>query len=225
MMAFNADHGTSEPSVNPVAWGVLGVANIALTKVIPGMQKGRLSRVVACASRDREKARSSAETLAIPRAYASYDALLDDPEVEAVYNPLPNHLHVPWSIRAVEAGKHVLCEKPITLTAAEAMRLRDAAARAGVLVGEAFMVRAHPQWLEVKRLVDSGRIGALQLMHGHFSYGRRDRRTCGAAWSMAGACCWTSAATRSTSRAGCSARSRWPPSRRSTATRRLVSIG
>ena len=159
--------------MNPVTWGILGAANIALTKVIPGMQKGRLSRVMAIASRSPEKARSAAVSLGIPRAYGSYEALLDDPEVEAIYIPLPNHLHVPWSIRAVEAGKHVLCEKPIALTAAEAVQLRDAAARARVLVGEAFMVRAHPQWLEVKRLIESERIGALQLMHGHFSYGRR----------------------------------------------------
>jgi predicted dehydrogenase len=153
---------------------VLGAARIALDKVIPSMQEGRLSRVVAIASRSADKARAAATALGIDRAYGSYDALLEDPDVEAIYNPLPNHLHVPWSIRAVHAGKHVLCEKPIGMSAREALELREAALRAGVLVGEAFMVRAHPQWIETRRLVESGRIGALQLVHGHFSYTRRD---------------------------------------------------
>jgi len=161
-------------SVEPVRWGVLGAARIALDKVIPSMQEGALSRVVAIASRSPERARAAAGALDIDRAYDSYEALLADPAVEAIYNPLPNHLHIPWSIRAVQAGKHVLCEKPIALSAAEAVELRDAAREAGVLAGEAFMVRAHPQWLEVRRLVENGRIGALQLVHGHFSYPRRD---------------------------------------------------
>ena len=153
---------------------MLGAANIAIGKVIPAMQQGRLTRVVAIASRSPEKSRAAAQALGIPRAYGSYEALLEDAEVEAIYNPLPNHLHVPWSIRAVEARKHVLCEKPIALTAVQAEELRDAAARAGVLVGEAFMVRSHPQWLAVERLIAAGRIGTLQLIHGHFSYSKRD---------------------------------------------------
>jgi predicted dehydrogenase len=161
--------------VDPVRWGVLGAANIAVAKVIPAMQQGGLSRVVAIASRSPEKSRQAAQALGIARAYDSYEALLEDDEVEAIYNPLPNHLHVHWSIRAVEAGKHVLCEKPIALTAAQAAELRDAATRSGKLVGEAFMVRSHPQWLAVERAIASGRIGSLQLIHGHFSYGRRDR--------------------------------------------------
>jgi predicted dehydrogenase len=152
---------------------VLGAANIAVGKVIPAMQKGRMSSVVAIASRSLEKAQRAAERHEIPRAYGSYEALLGDPEVEAIYNPLPNHLHVPWSLRALEAGKHVLCEKPIAMTAAEAITLRDAAARAGLLVGEAFMVRSHPQWHAVKKMLNEGRIGDLQLVHGHFSYSRR----------------------------------------------------
>jgi predicted dehydrogenase len=160
-------------SMNPVRWGVLGAANIAVAKVIPAMQRGTFSTVVAIASRLLEKSERAASELAIPRAYGSYEELLADPNVEAIYNPLPNHLHAPWSIRALEAGKHVLCEKPIALTAAEATTLRDAATRAGRLVGEAFMVRSHPQWNTVKRLLDEGRIGDLQLVHGHFSYGRR----------------------------------------------------
>jgi predicted dehydrogenase len=158
----------------PVRWGVLGAANIAVEKVIPAMMRSARSRVVAIASRDEAKATGAAKRLGIPRAYGSYDALIADPEIEAIYNPLPNHLHVPWSIRAAEAGKHVLCEKPIALSAAEATELRAARDRTGVLIGEAFMVRTHPQWLETRRLVESGRIGELKLVSGHFSYYRRD---------------------------------------------------
>ena len=159
-----------------VRWGVLGAANIAVAKVIPAMMRSTRSRVVAIASRDQSKAAAAAKTLGIPRAHGSYEALLADPEVDAVYNPLPNHLHVPWSIRAAQAGKHVLCEKPIALSAAQAEELRTARDRTGVLIGEAFMVRAHPQWLEARRLVESGSIGPLRLVSGHFSYYRRDPR-------------------------------------------------
>jgi predicted dehydrogenase len=159
--------------INPVRWGVLGAANIAVAKVIPSMQRGQLSRVVAIASRSLEKSQRAAANLGIARAYGSYEELLGDPDVEAIYNPLPNHLHVPWSIRALEAGKHVLCEKPIAMNADEARDLQAAATRAGRLVGEAFMVRSHPQWHTVKALVDGGEIGGLQLVHGHFSYARR----------------------------------------------------
>ena len=159
-----------------VRWGVLGAANIAVAKVIPAMMRSTRSRVVAIASRDQSKAAAAAKTLGIPRAHGSYEALLADPEVDAVYNPLPNHLHVPWSIRAAQAGKHVLCEKPIALSAAEAEELRTARDRTGVLIGEAFMVRAHPQWLEARRLVESGSIWPLRLVSGHFSYYRRDPR-------------------------------------------------
>lgn len=157
-----------------VRWGVLGAADIAVRLVIPAMQRGALSHVMAIASRDIEKARSAAAALGIERAYGSYEELLADPDVEVVYNPLPNHLHVPWSIRAVNAGKHVLCEKPIALSAAEARELQGAATLNGVIVAEAFMVRAHPQWLRVYDLVHSGRIGELRLIVGHFSYYRRD---------------------------------------------------
>lgn len=158
----------------PVRWGILGAANIAVAKVIPAMMRSERSRVVAIASRDAAKAGAAARALGIPRAYGSYEALLADPDVEAIYNPLPNHLHVPWSIRAADAGKHVLCEKPIALSASEAAELRAARDRTGMLIGEAFMVRTHPQWLEAKRLVESGSIGPLTLVSGHFSYYRRD---------------------------------------------------
>jgi len=164
----------TEVRIAPVRWGVLGAANIALKKVIPGMQKSALAQVVAIASRDIAKARSAANELGIPRAYGSYQELIDDPDIEAVYIPLPNHLHVPWSIRAAERGKHVLCEKPIALTAKEARQLLEVRDRTGVKIGEAFMVRTHPQWLRVKEIVASGRIGELRLISGHFSYYRRD---------------------------------------------------
>ena len=141
----------------PVRWGILGAANIALTKVIPAIQSTAHSRVVAIASRDLAKARSAAASLGIPRAYGSYDELIADAEVDAIYNPLPNHLHVPWSVRAADAGKHVLCEKPIAMSADEARALRAARDRNRVVIAEAFMVRGHPQWLEVKRLWTRGR--------------------------------------------------------------------
>jgi predicted dehydrogenase len=160
--------------IAPVRWGILGAANIALKKVVPGMRNSALAQVVAIASRDIAKARAAANELGIPRAYGSYQELIDDPDVEAIYNPLPNHLHVPWSIRAAEKGKHVLCEKPIALTAQEARELLEARDRTGVQIGEAFMVRTHPQWLKVTEIIASGRIGELRLIAGHFSYYRRD---------------------------------------------------
>ena len=157
-----------------VRWGVLGAANIGVKKVIPAMQRGARTHVVAIASRDLAKAEAAASTLGVPRAYGSYEELLADPEIEAIYNPLPNHLHVPWTIRAAEAGKHVLCEKPIALSASEARQLLDVRARTGVHIGEAFMVRNHPQWLAARELVESGRIGELRVVAGHFAYFRRD---------------------------------------------------
>ncbi|CAN5191747.1 Gfo/Idh/MocA family oxidoreductase [soil metagenome] len=166
--------GDPDAAIEPVRWGVLGAAGIARTKVIPAMRSARWSRVVAIASRDKEKARAAANELGIEHAHASYEELLADSEVEAVYIPLPNHLHVPWSIRAADAGKHVLCEKPIALSAAEARDLLTARDRNRVLVGEAFMVRVHPQWLAVRELVRSGRIGELHLITCHFSYSKHD---------------------------------------------------
>ncbi len=153
-----------------VSWGVIGVAKIATEKVIPAMQRSELCSVDAIASRSPERAREAAERLGIPRSYGSYEELLADPEIEAVYNPLPNHLHVPWSIRAAEAGKHVLCEKPIALTSEEAQTLVEARDRTGVLITEAFMVRTHPQWLKVRELIQEGRVGQLRAIHCFFSY-------------------------------------------------------
>ena len=156
--------------MKPVHFGIIGTAKIAIQKVIPAMQQSEHCRIAAIASRDLTRARAAAEALGIPRAYGSYAELLQDPEIEAVYNPLPNHLHVPLSIEAAAAGKHVLCEKPIALTAAEAERLVAAREHAAVLIQEAFMVRSHPQWLRARELVRDGEIGALRVVQGSFSY-------------------------------------------------------
>jgi predicted dehydrogenase len=151
-------------------WGVLGVSKIATEKVIPAMQRGQWTTVAAIASRDRAKADAAAAKLGIATAYGSYEALLADPNIDAVYIPLPNHLHAPWTTRAAEAGKHVLCEKPIALNAAEARQLVEVRDRTGVHIQEAFMVRSHPQWLKARELVREGQIGELRSMLWHFSY-------------------------------------------------------
>jgi predicted dehydrogenase len=151
-------------------WGVLSTAAIGLKKVIPAMQQGEFTMVTAIASRDLAKAREAADSLGIATAYGSYEELLADPNIDAVYNPLPNHLHVPWTIKAAEAGKHVLCEKPISLTVAEAETLIAVRERTGVKIGEAFMVRSHPQWIRLRELLDEGRIGELRSVVGFFSY-------------------------------------------------------
>ncbi len=156
------------PNAEPVRWGILGAANIGVRKVIPAMQRGARSHVVAIASRNLAKAQAAASELGIARAYGSYEELLADPEIEAVYNPLPNHLHVPWTIRAAEAGKHVLCEKPVAITAADAESLIEVRDRTGVLIEEAFMVRTHPQWLHARDIVRSGRIGPVRSVAGTF---------------------------------------------------------
>lgn len=159
---------------NPIRWGVLGVANIAVKKVVPAMQRGHLSRVVGIASRDLAKAQNAAAGLGVERAYGSYEEMLADPDIDAIYNPLPNHLHVPWTLKAAEAGKHILCEKPISLTAAEATQLIAARDRYNVKIGEAFMVHSHPQWLRARDAVRAGEIGELRAMQGFFSYFNRD---------------------------------------------------
>lgn len=153
-----------------IRWGVLGAAKIALKKVIPAMQAGKYSEVVALASRDVERAREAAAGLGITKAYGSYEALLADGEIDAVYNPLPNHLHVPLSVNAAQAGKHVLCEKPIGLSASEAQLLIDIRERTRVKIGEAFMVRTHPMWLRARELVRGGAIGDLRSILSVFSY-------------------------------------------------------
>ncbi len=155
-------------------WGVLSTANIGLKKVIPAMQQGQNITVAAIASRDLAKATKAAAALDIPTVYGSYEELLADPNIDAIYNPLPNQFHVPWTIKAAEAGKHVLCEKPISLTAAEAKKLLEVRARTGVKIGEAFMIRSFHQWLRLRELLDAGRIGQLRSVTGFFSYNNVD---------------------------------------------------
>jgi predicted dehydrogenase len=151
-------------------WGVLSTANIGIKKVLPAMQQGRFTTVTAIASRDLNKAREAAASLNIPKAYGSYEELLADPDIDAIYNPLPNQFHVPWTAKAAEAGKHVLCEKPISLTVAEAKSLLEIRERTGVKIGEAFMIRSFTQWLRLGELLRSGRIGQLRSVAGFFSY-------------------------------------------------------
>ena len=153
-----------------IRWGVLSTASIGVRKVLPAMQKGEYSSVAAIASRNLAKAKETAAKLGIPTAYGSYEELIADPRVDAIYNPLPNQFHVPWTIKAAEAGKHVLCEKPISLTVAEAESLLRVRERTSVKIGEAFMIRSHPQWLRTKALIDAGRIGQLRCIMGCFSY-------------------------------------------------------
>jgi predicted dehydrogenase len=148
--------------VTKVRWGVLGAAKIAIEKVIPAMQRGERSDVVAIASRDPAKARKAAVQLGVPKAYGSYEELLDDPGIDAIYNPLPNHLHRQWTIAAAERGKHVLCEKPIGLSAREAEEVIAVRDRTGVAIQEAFMVRTHPQWTKAVELCRSGRLGQVR---------------------------------------------------------------
>jgi predicted dehydrogenase len=155
-----------------VIWGVLSTAKIGRERVLPGMMKSALLEMRAIASRDEGLARRTADRLGIAKSYGSYAALLADPEIEAIYNPLPNHLHVPLTLQAAAAGKHVLCEKPIALTAEEAVQLRAAARE--VLIAEAFMVRFHPQWLRARQLVQEGRIGVLRAVQMFFGYNNVD---------------------------------------------------
>jgi predicted dehydrogenase len=153
-----------------VRWGILSTADIALTKVIPGLRRSPRSEVLAIASREDGRATDVASRLSIERAYGSYEALLADPEIDAVYIPLPNHLHAEWTIAAARAGKHILCEKPLALTATDAQGMVDACRDAGVLLMEAFMYRQHPSWIAARELVTSGRIGRLRAVDSWFSY-------------------------------------------------------
>lgn len=156
-------------------WGILSTAKIGTEKVIPAMQRGDRCEVVGISSRTRDRAEEVASQLEIPKTYGSYEELLADPEIDAIYNPLPNHLHVEWSIKALEAGKHVLCEKPIGLSAAEGQQLVDAAAKFPKLkLMEAFMYRHHPQWVKAKEIVASGGVGELRTIQSFFSYFNND---------------------------------------------------
>lgn len=153
-----------------IKWGIISTANIGLAKVIPGMLKSKHLEVVAISSRDLKTAKAAAKKLGIPKAYGSYEDMLADPEIEAVYNPLPNHLHVPLTLAAAKAGKHVLCEKPMAMDAKEAAKLKKAPR--GILISEAFMVRHNPQWIEARERVKKGEIGdvcAIQVMFSYFN--------------------------------------------------------
>ena len=168
-MGLAADR-PADPAGRRLRWGVLSTADIALTKWIPGVRTADRCELVAIASRDGERARRVAEALGIARAHGSYEDLLADPDVDAVYIPLPNHLHATWTIEAARAGKHVLCEKPLALTSGDAQRMVDACRDAGVTFMEAFMYRLHPSWVAVRELVGSGRIGRLMAVKSWFSY-------------------------------------------------------
>jgi predicted dehydrogenase len=156
--------------MKPVVWGIISTAEIGMKKVTPAMLQAKGVTVAAIASRDDAKAKAAAKQLGIPKSYGSYEALLADPEIEAIYNPLPNHLHVPVSVQALQAGKHVLCEKPIAMTAMEAEQLVVAERASGKMIAEAFMVRWHPQWQRARALVMEGAIGDLRAIQVGFSY-------------------------------------------------------
>ena len=152
-------------------WGILSTAKIGIEKVIPAMQQGKLSEIVAIASRTHESAREAAKNLKIPKAFGTYQDLLDDTSIDAVYIPLPNHMHVPWTIKALAANKHVLCEKPIALTATEAKELlKETEKFPHLKVMEAFMYRHHPQWIQALELINGGGIGMVKTVHSFFSY-------------------------------------------------------
>ncbi|GAB2694430.1 Gfo/Idh/MocA family protein [Paenibacillus thermoaerophilus] len=158
------------PQTIPLRWGILGCASIARRAVVPGIRASRTGVVAAVASRSLDKAEAFAEAAGIPQAYGSYEALLDDPDIDAVYIPLPNHLHKEWTIRAAQAGKHVLCEKPAALNADEAREMVEACRQAGVHFAEAFMYRHHPRYRRIREIIASGEIGAIRGIHGAFTF-------------------------------------------------------
>jgi len=155
-----------------IRWGILSTANIGMEKVTPAIMRSAHSEVMAIASRDLGKAQAAAGKLGIPKAYGSYEELFADPEIDAIYNPLPNHLHVPMTVAAAKAGKHVLCEKPIALSAAEAEQLRECPPDRIVL--EAFMIRFHPQWLRAREIIRSGELGEIRAINAVFTYFNAD---------------------------------------------------
>ena len=158
-----------------IHWGILSTAKIGIEKVIPAMQQGKHCEMAAIASRTQESARETAKNLKIPKSYGSYQELLDDTSIDAVYIPLPNHMHVPWTIKALAAGKHVLCEKPIALTVAEAEKmLQESHKYPHLKVMEGFMYRYHPQWLRALELINEGGIGTVKTVHSFFSYYNND---------------------------------------------------
>jgi len=158
-----------------IRWGVLGAAKIAREKVIPAMQGKKEYEVTGIASRSMERAKAAADSLGIPKHYGSYEELINDPEIDAIYNPLPNDLHIPYTLKCIEAGKHVLCEKPLALEAEDVQLLIRARDKAGVKVGEAFMVASNPQWKKAREIIASGELGTLRAVQGFFSYYNRQK--------------------------------------------------
>jgi len=158
-----------------INWGIISTANIGVNKVIPAMQKCANLQIMGLASRDGESAKEVASKLDIPKSYDSYEAILDDPDIDAIYNPLPNHLHFHWTKKAIEKGKHVLCEKPMTLNSEEINELISLRNKHMVKVGEAFMVRTHPQWIEALKLIKKGELGKTLTIQSFFSYYKTDR--------------------------------------------------
>jgi xylose dehydrogenase (NAD/NADP) len=160
-----------------VKWGIIGSASIAHRAVIPGIQQSELNEVYAIASRDEDKAQRAADQHGISKAYAGYESLLEDDAIDAVYIPLPNHLHKEWTIRAAEAGKHVLCEKPIALTSKEAEQMANACSNAGVLLSEAFMYRHHPRYQMIRDVISSGEIGKVRGIYSNFTFNNAENKS------------------------------------------------
>lgn len=173
-MTLRVSESPAPPNLPPVRWGVLGASHFAIHATIPAMQQAALCRVTAIASRSLAKAEQAALQTGIPRAYGSYEELISDDQIEAVYIPLANHLHKDWTIAAAEAGKHVLCEKPLALSVAQVRQLVSVQERTGVCIAEAFMIRHHPQWEKAAELVRSGRIGQVRAVQTAFSYSNFD---------------------------------------------------
>ena len=162
--------------MNRINWGIMGCAGIAIKEVIPAMLSCKYGKITAIASRNLERSREIAEKFRIPESYGSYEDLLSDKKIDAVYIPLPNHMHVDWAVKAMEAGKHVLCEKPLALTLSDIDKLIKVRDRTGMKISEAFMVRSHPQWIKTREFVQNGDIGELKAFQGFFSYYNRDSK-------------------------------------------------
>ncbi|MEX0882226.1 MAG: Gfo/Idh/MocA family oxidoreductase [Cyclobacteriaceae bacterium] len=156
--------------IKKLKWGILSTAKIAREKVIPAMQNNELFEVYGIASRSNERAEAFAKELGIPKTFGSYEEMINDPEIDVIYNPLPNDLHVPYTLECIEAGKHVLCEKPMTLNAEEIEPLIKARNKHNVKVGEAFMVASSRQWVKARELVQKGYLGKIKAVNGFFSY-------------------------------------------------------
>lgn len=176
--------------MDKIRWGVLSTAKIGLQSVIPALQKGRYSEVTAIASRSLSKAQVAATSLGIAKAYASYEELLADPEVDAIYNPLPNNMHLDWNLKTMEAGKHLLCEKPLGLSVDEVEEMIEVRDKYGVKAGEAFMTRSHPQWADTRERIRRGEIGTPCLLQSAFTYYNVDPRNIRNIQSMGGGGIW-----------------------------------